>query len=328
MSTPIDLPNLRATIESRWAELHTNPDHRNIFRYQLAIERERTLPGRFGFLTQLNPKRMTERRKPEVIRSLRPPFEPERFHFNKVDEREVMGEVTIGGTAVSLLINNSPLTEFHTLLVPEREANLAQVLTKVGVEAAVRVMLEFKEVDYRIGFNSPGALASVNHLHLHLLLVKHRLYVEDAPLTPLGNNLYRLDDCPAKAYCFQLEDPSSAPNFIALIYRAIELLLDAGIAHNLFFTWNSGGTVLRALVYPRSRPCEYKQVLPLNVAFCELSGYVPLADPADYDSMTERRLEEHFGQVQGADVYREVEPLLVEGLRDLSEGGESRELSK
>lgn len=54
MSTPIDLPNLRATIESRWAELHTNPDHRNIFRYQLAIERERTLPGRFGFLTQVS----------------------------------------------------------------------------------------------------------------------------------------------------------------------------------------------------------------------------------------------------------------------------------
>lgn len=32
---------------------------------------------------------------------------------------------------------------------------------------------------FRIGYNSPGALASVNHLHLHLLYIERKLYLTE-----------------------------------------------------------------------------------------------------------------------------------------------------
>lgn len=52
-------------------------------------------------------------------------------------------------------------------------------MTKDCIEIALNIMSATDDKSVRIGYNSPGALASVNHLHIHLVHVEHELYIEN-----------------------------------------------------------------------------------------------------------------------------------------------------
>lgn len=119
-----------------------------------------------------------KRRKPEKFESITPHFNVDEFNFNKIDEREILMVEVINGFPVLFLINNSPLTKYHLLIVPDVTANHPQIMTKNCLELGLGIMNETSDRSIRIGYNSPGALASVNHLHLHLLQVEKELYVE------------------------------------------------------------------------------------------------------------------------------------------------------
>lgn len=84
----------------------------------------------------------------------------------------------INGSQVLFLINNSPLTKYHLLIVNEVKANHPQVMTLPCLVLALNVMMSTNDKAIRLGYNSPGALASVNHLHLHMIHIEQELYVE------------------------------------------------------------------------------------------------------------------------------------------------------
>lgn len=86
----------------------------------------------------------------------------------------------IQNVIVSYLINNSPLTKYHVLLCPQLAEQRSQILTDDAIKSAIDILSGFNDRCYRIGYNSPGALASVNHLHLQLLYVEQQLYIENA----------------------------------------------------------------------------------------------------------------------------------------------------
>jgi GDP-D-glucose phosphorylase len=119
-----------------------------------------------------------KRRKPEKFDSITPSFNANEFNFNKIDEREILEIRNVNESPVLFLINNSPLTKYHLLMVPNVKANYPQVMTLECLELGLTVMMNTKDKAIRLGYNSPGALASVNHLHLHMLLVERELYVE------------------------------------------------------------------------------------------------------------------------------------------------------
>lgn len=79
---------------------------------------------------------------------------------------------------ITFLINNSPLTKYHILICPNRLACHPQILTKAALKFSINFLFGLNDYRYRIGYNSPGALASVNHYHLHLLHIEHHLFVE------------------------------------------------------------------------------------------------------------------------------------------------------
>lgn len=108
------------------------------------------------------------------------PFNHDDFNFTKVDAKEVLLVIESPRFgSVSLLINNSPLTQYHTLICPQVEKCLPQMLTRDGLEFCMDMLMGLKNPAYRIGYNSPLALASVNHFHLHLLFIPEVvLYVE------------------------------------------------------------------------------------------------------------------------------------------------------
>lgn len=109
-----------------------------------------------------------------------PKFDYDKFNFTKIDQREILFEkVLLNDIRVSFVINNSPLTKYHVLIVPQLESCIPQVITKDCIEVALTIMSSTDDKAIRIGYNSPGALASVNHLHLHLVHVEHDLYIEN-----------------------------------------------------------------------------------------------------------------------------------------------------
>lgn len=94
---------------------------------------------------------------------------------------------------MTFLVNNSPLTENHVLICPDLKANRPQILNQSAVEFSIDVLRQFDDRRYRIGFNSPGAWASVNHLHMHLLKIEEELYIERVVSDLSISNTFRLN---------------------------------------------------------------------------------------------------------------------------------------
>jgi hypothetical protein len=123
----------------------------------------------FNHLRAFRPTRMTEDRAEGISR----PFDPSGFHFNRPALRQEAiwcGELL--GEPVELLYNKFPFVPLHGLLVPEREAELPQLLTKYYHDYIWRLCETLGEElsGWGIGYNSYGAYASVNHLHFQTFL--------------------------------------------------------------------------------------------------------------------------------------------------------------
>jgi hypothetical protein len=65
------------------------------FRYNFCHPECKKLPGRIGYLAQFNPDRVTARRAPEAMKSVKQPLDLEKFNFNKVDsDKELVFQIT------------------------------------------------------------------------------------------------------------------------------------------------------------------------------------------------------------------------------------------
>lgn len=231
-----------------------------------------------------------------------PAFNENEFNFNKINDKEILFNVRLeqGTATVTFLINNSPLTKFHTLLVPRLKENRPQLLTRESMSFAIQLLHNLHDKHFRIGYNSPGALASVNHLHLHLLYIEQRLFIEDVvkwwqyihccrqaklncviwqELHRLVKNIYRISEkYPSKGYCFLFnESTCDKEEILNDIAKLIEYFCATSLPHNIFCTnGNSNdGNVVKVFVFPRGNMAEVKEFSSFNVAFCELSGYIP-----------------------------------------------------
>lgn len=278
-----------------------------LFRYCLGELQTQTLPGTVGFVAQLNVERGVQRRPPQNIRSVRQPFDPEQFNFNKIRPGEVLFRLhrepglpdVLQQEDILVLINVSPLEWGHVLLVPEPARGLPQRLLPGALRAGLEAVLLSSHPGFRIGFNSLGGLASVNHLHLHGYYLAHRLPVEGAPSEPLdpGGHLYLLQAVPAPGFLFYTSGPG--PDLEALISRvcrATNYLTDHEIAHNLFVTRgappgktspSSALTGIRVILWPRKSSFGIKEGEAFNVALCELAGHLPVKTSQDFSSLTE-----------------------------------------
>uniref|UniRef100_A0A182W497 GDP-D-glucose phosphorylase 1 n=1 Tax=Anopheles minimus TaxID=112268 RepID=A0A182W497_9DIPT len=296
-------PELQRLLETAWSERH---DAGVGFRYHLNIERERVADGRFGFLILLNRQRLTERRQPYAF-LLDAPFDASRFNFTRIDPAEIQLEL-LCPFPTTVLINNSPVTVYHSLLVPDLQGSHSQLLTSEGIRVPFELLLRLPDRRYRIGYNSPGAQASVNHLHLHLLRIDTDLYVQRTKLLPVRGMplLYRLQDgLPAKGYCFVVRDPTRDLDPVCTaLQKLIETLLERKMAHNLFWTWNDlhEGVEIRAFVFPRSQQCANKVAISFNAAFLELCGFVSVGEVTDFERLTEDTIIQALRDAQG-DVY-------------------------
>ncbi|XP_074863394.1 GDP-D-glucose phosphorylase 1-like isoform X2 [Carettochelys insculpta] len=306
-------------LQSSWAERM----ELGLFRYHLGELQTRIVPGKVGFVAQLNIQRGLERRRPQAIQSVRQPFDAQQFHFNKINPREILfrmarspalpcpsrepspcprtppeSEVPRSPGRVLVVINVSPLEFGHVLFIPEPALCLPQVLTQPLLQLGLESVLLSAHPGFRVGFNSLGAFASVNHLHLHGFYLDWELLIETAPGEPLCPtlNFHFLREVPAPGFLFYSEGQGLAA-LARSVCRVTDYLVDKEIAHNVFVTRGTapGGAApaqapsgLRVLIWARRSCFGIKEETAFNVALCELAGHLPIKNAQDFQSLTER----------------------------------------
>lgn len=290
----------------------TDRMNRDLFRYHLGDLQTRILPGTHGYVAQLNIQRGIERRKPQEILSIQQEFKAEQFNFNKINPEEIIFEMmkdTDGGSEngqplpcrTVVLVNVSPLEFGHSLFVPEPKRCFPQILTKFAIQASIESVLLSSDPGFRMGFNSLGAFASVNHLHLHGYYLDRELKIESTPVKPLipEKGFHLLLDFPG-GFLFYAES-ESVEEVARTICQVTDFLVDSNIAHNVFLTRgcvpcehiqpkedHRSRKGVRIAVWPRVACFGAKEESAFNVALCELAGHLPFKNKRDYELATEK----------------------------------------
>ncbi|XP_022800376.1 GDP-D-glucose phosphorylase 1-like [Stylophora pistillata] len=154
------------------------------FTYKLDCVDGRIAPGKYHLYVQLNELRFSKRRKPDLINKVSQPFDPSKFNFTKVPQKEVMFELipkhrgAVTNDRHVMIINNSPIEYGHSLLVPSINSCLPQILTEEALLLSMETALLSSHRGFRVGFNSLCAYSSVNHLHFHLWYCEHPSYLQ------------------------------------------------------------------------------------------------------------------------------------------------------
>ncbi|MBU1124947.1 MAG: HAD family hydrolase, partial [Candidatus Omnitrophica bacterium] len=180
--------------------------------------------------------------------------------------------VDISGVATDILINVNPFLEGHILIVPERAMNHRQYFIPQVASVGLGILRMVGLRSYKVAFNSIGAFASINHLHLQALdYGRERIPVENAARSILfkrrGVTVEALADWMVRTVLLSSDDE---------IMLGRELLAFASVLHaeeqpfNIIFTY--AAPRYYAYVFPRKFQGPSK--FGTGVAYLELGGEV------------------------------------------------------
>ncbi|XP_073509312.1 GDP-D-glucose phosphorylase 1 [Phyllobates terribilis] len=301
-------------LHSRWVEKM----EQGLFRYPLWSLETKILPGSVKYVAQLNVKRGIERRKPQDIMSIQEKFNPSQFNFNKMKHEEILFEMVRSEEVSSgapidrdpnadfalpgrrrgrtlVVINVSPLEFGHVLFIPDPSLCLTQILTPDLTLLGLESILLSGHPGFRVGFNSLGGFASINHLHLHGFYLDEELLIESAQSKPLSPdiNFHQLINFPAPGFFFYTEG-KDLMSVSQRICRVTDYFVNRNIAHNMFMTRGSNPTSttcqregVRVVIWARKSCFGAKEESAFNVALCELAGHLPFKNEEDFNILTE-----------------------------------------
>jgi GDP-L-galactose phosphorylase len=214
----------RSLLDAALLALWDERAEQGLFRYDVTACPTRVLPGVWGFVAQLNEGRATLKRPTEFrVDAVVQPFDGAKFNFKKAYAREVLfafeprpggdhARLLPGGNPMGLagggrapgvpapaledgarmgpsphliVINVSPIDYGHVLLVPRVLDDLPQLLSPSTLRLALQFAQEAGNPYLRVGFNSLGAYATINHLHFQAYYLAATMPYERAPTTLL-----------------------------------------------------------------------------------------------------------------------------------------------
>ncbi|KAK3409441.1 hypothetical protein EUGRSUZ_J01570 [Eucalyptus grandis] len=173
--------------------------NRGLFRYNLTTCKTKVIPSDYGFIVQLNEgrhlkKRPTEFRVDQVLQD----FDEKKFNFTKVGHEEVLfmfeqrddcyshffpsAPAIFKPTSPNVVATNfSPIEYGHILLIPRVLDCLPQRIDHMSFFLALSLAKEAADLFFRVGYNSLGTFATINHLHFQLYYLASPFPVEKVP---------------------------------------------------------------------------------------------------------------------------------------------------
>lgn len=272
------------------------------FRYKVDMIESSVISGKWNFFALVNPKRGEKRRKPQEFHSVKDPFDPTLFNFTKIKSEEILFKLEADDEQRLtdkdfLVINDSPINEGHSLILPSLNKKNSQVLTLDSTELGLQVLLMSSSPAFRVAFNSLCAFASVNHLHLHCLYVDCPMTLESIGLLPLEGPCFQLNDYPAKGFVFQCpaDSESDVKTLSRNVFKLTSYLTSQNEAHNLMMTRSKlvksdDLSYIRVYVWVRKSNIGAKDATGFNPAALELFGCFIFKDVNNFKNADETTL--------------------------------------
>lgn len=311
------------------------------FTYKLDCVEGRIAPGKYHLYVQLNELRFSKRRKPDLINKVSQPFDPSKFNFTKVPQKEVMFEVipkhrgAVTNDRHVMIINNSPIEYGHSLLVPSINSCLPQILTEEALLLSMETALLSSHRGFRVGFNSLCAYSSVNHLHFHLWYCEHPSYLQTVDTIPICKDVFEVRDYATNTLVFELGPQTDVSLLARKIHQVSSYFVQNEVAHTFlilrgnkcslrtqngeFVNGESNHPVIRVFLWPRN-PVSGTQVKSSYdaderpTAAFEFTGFVSVETRETYNLFT----EEHFCKyMKGATLPEEEFTRHKETIREL-----------
>ncbi|RRQ21262.1 GDP-D-glucose phosphorylase 1 family protein [Thiohalobacter thiocyanaticus] len=157
----------------------------------------------FNHLRSFRPRRITS----EVPKEIISPFNSRAFNFNKpFMQKECFWSGELLGRRMDLYYNKYPFAPLHGLWVLDRDAGKPQFLTREDHDYVWDLAADLGEriPGMLFGYNSYGAYASVNHLHVQGFVEPAGMPVMHADWSHHGGDT----DYPARVFHFERREES------------------------------------------------------------------------------------------------------------------------
>nr|ABR16521.1 unknown [Picea sitchensis]ACN40513.1 unknown [Picea sitchensis] len=302
-----DIPSLDSLLLGLWEERM----QRGLFRYDVTICETKVIPGNYGFIAQLNEGRHLKKRPTEFrVDKVQQDFDPSKFNFTKVGQEEVLFRFEESGedkvqylekapvldSPNVVAINVSPIEYGHVLLVPRVLDCLPQRIDHDSLLLALHLAAEARNPSFRLGYNSLGAFATINHLHFQAYYLALPFPVEKAPTKRVpwksekaGVKIFELYNYPVRGLVFEggntLEDLSNA------VGSSCICLQDNNIPYNVLVADCGKRVFLFPQCYAEKQALgEVDQEIldtQVNPAVWEISGHMVLKRKQDFDRASE-----------------------------------------
>ncbi|MFS7985398.1 putative GDP-L-galactose phosphorylase [Helianthus anomalus] len=310
---------------------------RGLFRYDVTACETKVIPGEHGFIAQLNEGRHLKKRPTEFqVDKVLQAFDENKFNFTKVGQEEVLfqfepsedGEVRfypnapidVDNSPSVVAINVSPIEYGHVLLIPRILEHLPQKIDYESLLLALHMAHEAGSPYFRVGYNSLGAFATINHLHFQAYYLAVPFPIEKAATKKItdfngGVEVYELLNYPVRGLVF--EGGNSLKDLSNSVADTCICLQDHNIPYNVLIS-ESGK---RVFVIPQCY--AEKQALgevsaelldtQVNPAVWEISGHMVLKRKEDYEGASEEKAWRLLAEVSLSEArFQEVTAIIFE----------------
>ncbi|KAJ7960814.1 GDP-L-galactose phosphorylase 1-like protein [Quillaja saponaria] len=312
---------------------------RGLFRYDVTACETKVIPGEYGFIAQLNEGRHLKKRPTEFrVDKVLQPFDGNKFNFTKVGQEEVLfqfeagddGEVQffpsapidVDNSPSVVAINVSPIEYGHVLLIPRIFECLPQRIDRNNFLLALHMAAEAENPYFRLGYNSLGAFATINHLHFQAYYLAVPFPIEKASnkkITILNGavKISELLNYPVRGLVFEggdtLEDLSNT------VSDACICLQDNNIPYNVLISDSGRRIFLLPQCYAEKQALgEVSADLldtQVNPAVWEISGHMVLKRKKDYEEASEENAWKLLAEVSlSEERFQEVNALIFEAI--------------
>ncbi|XAR51464.1 GDP-L-galactose phosphorylase [Bertholletia excelsa] len=325
---------------------------RGLFRYDVTTCETKIIPGSYGFIAQLNEgrhlkKRPTEFRVDQVLQ----PFDENKFNFTKVGQEEVLFRFEQSNDSKShffpspsanaespniVAINVSPIEYGHVLLIPHVLDCLPQRIDHESLLLALHMAKEAAEPFFRLGYNSLGAFATINHLHFQAYYLPVPMPVEKVPrkrivtgqkLANSGVLVSELQSYPVRGLVF--EGGITMRDLSNTVADCCVLLQNKNIPFNVLIADCGNRIFLFPQCYAERQALGLvgKELLDtrVNPAVWEISGHMVLKRKKDFDYASEFNAWRLLAEASMSEVrFEAVKALILEAGALLNEVGANK----
>ncbi|ESW14301.1 hypothetical protein PHAVU_008G269600 [Phaseolus vulgaris] len=312
---------------------------KGLFRYDVTACETKVIPGEYGFVAQLNEGRHLKKRPTEFrVDKVLQPFDESKFNFTKVGQEEVLFQfeasddgqiqffpnapVDVDNSPSFVAINVSPIEYGHVLLIPRIFECLPQRIDRESFLLALHMAVEADNPYFRLGYNSLGAFATINHLHFQAYYLALPFPIEKAPTKKIANlnggvKISELLKYPVRGLVFEGGD--TVEDLSNVVSDACICLQNNNIPFNVLISDCGKQVFLLPQCYAEKQALgEVDAELldtQVNPAVWEISGHMVLKRKKDYDEASEGNAWRLLAEVSlSEERFQEVNDLIFEAI--------------